>query len=206
MKVWKWIFLTLFILLFIFLFFNIGTIHGALAPSQEKLKRWGPLGFILLQFLQVLFAPIPGHALGVAGGALFGTFWGGVYTLIAQTGGGLLLFFLTRRYGLRSLKKYMKEAILQKIVSRIQKTKIGHWGWGKSNHSTNIKFVIALFLMYLLPGFPDDLLALLAGLTQITFLSFLMALLLGRIPGIFLLAYIGEGTLHLPQFLRWFTL
>ena len=214
LKAWKWVLFSIIFTLFLLIFIQwVRAIHEL--PLQ-MLTTWSPIGFILLQFLQVLIAPIPGHALGVAGGALFGTFWGGVYTLIAQTVGGILLFFLTRRYGLPFLKRFFKvgaihESPLHRVEFLFQDSKIGKWWVRRFNHSSlnqssNFKFVSALFLMYLLPGFPDDILAILAGLTQIRIFTFLLAILLGRAPGVFLLSAIGEGTTQLPNFLRWLTL
>ena len=47
--------------------------------SKEKIRNWlisfgsaAPLVFILIQSLQVVFAPIPGEATGFLGGYLFG--------------------------------------------------------------------------------------------------------------------------------------
>ena len=44
---------------------------GALAPAA----------FVLIQIVQVLLAPVPGHALAVAGGYLFGPWLGAAYSL-----------------------------------------------------------------------------------------------------------------------------
>jgi uncharacterized membrane protein YdjX (TVP38/TMEM64 family) len=138
------------------------------------------------------------------------TFWGSIYSLIALTGGGVLLFFLTRRYGRPLLRIFFKEEKIEqaflkveKFEKRIQKSYI--FNHSPFNHLTNNISVYTLFIMYLFPGFPDDLLAILAGLTRMKFPHFFLALLLGRMPGIFLLASIGEGATHLPQFLQWLT-
>jgi uncharacterized membrane protein YdjX (TVP38/TMEM64 family) len=206
----KWIFIPILILFHIILFYNISKVGAIHEMPWQKLEKWGPVGFIFLQLLQVLIAPIPGHVLGVAGGALFGTIWGGIYSLIALTGGGLILFFLTRRFGRHLLNKFIGEEKIEKAFfkvekfeKRIQKSSI--FNHSPFNHLTNNKVFYALFIMYLFPGFPDDILALLAGLTRMKTLPFFLVLLLGRAPGIFLLASIGEGATHLPQFLQWLT-
>src|SRR5512143_1723614 len=56
----------------------------------------GPLAFITVQVLQVIFAPIPGEATGFIGGYLFGVPLGMLYSTIGLTLGSIIAFLLGR--------------------------------------------------------------------------------------------------------------
>ena len=61
----------------------------------RALGPWGPAAYIFLY----LIAPslfIPGSAITLAGGALFGPFWGTLYTIFGATGGASLAFLIGR--------------------------------------------------------------------------------------------------------------
>ena len=49
------------------------------------------LVFILMQVLQVVVFFIPGEFIQIAGGYIFGTFWGGVISLIGITLGSIMV-------------------------------------------------------------------------------------------------------------------
>ena len=53
-----------------------------------------PPVFILIQILQVIFAPVPGEATGFIGGYLFGTLPGFIYSSIGLTVGSWLNFMM----------------------------------------------------------------------------------------------------------------
>lgn len=146
---------------------------------EEALRKAGwlaPLLLIGLQTLQVVLVPIPGYAFGLLSGYLFGPFWGGLYILSGITLGGLLAFQITRTFGHPFLRRVLKASTLERYnVFLVQRGPL------------------FLFLLFLLPGFPDDLLAFLAGLSPMNHLSFLIALVFGRLPGAFLLALAGGG-------------
>ena len=60
---------------------------------------FAPAVLILLQAMQVVFAPIPGQVLAVVAGYLFGPWWGTLYNVIGITIGSTAAFWLSRRYG-----------------------------------------------------------------------------------------------------------
>ena len=69
----------------------------AVVNSVEQLGMWGPLVLIILLILQVFLAFIPGQALMIACGYIYG-FWGGLLiSWLGLFGGGQAAFFLARR-------------------------------------------------------------------------------------------------------------
>jgi uncharacterized membrane protein YdjX (TVP38/TMEM64 family) len=80
----------------------IGHRQGFDAPTIEAAIRnmgiWSPLAYMgLYAVATVLF--LPGSILGLVGGALFGPFWGVVYTLLGATVGATLAFLAARYVG-----------------------------------------------------------------------------------------------------------
>jgi len=65
----------------------------------EGFGIFGPLVFIFFQFLQVIIFFVPGAVFTIAGGYLFGTFVGTVYSIIGTMIGSILVFLVSRKYG-----------------------------------------------------------------------------------------------------------
>lgn len=137
---------------------------------------FGPLVFITLQILQVFFAPIPGQVTGLAGGFLFGSALGLIYTVIGATIGFTLIFLLARRFG----RPFVERMFSKKHVERF-------------DYITKETGPMALFLIFLLPAFPDDLVCYLAGLTKIPIRTLILVSIAGRLPGYIVLTLAGNG-------------
>ncbi|MBI2609582.1 TVP38/TMEM64 family protein [Candidatus Giovannonibacteria bacterium] len=137
---------------------------------------WGPLVFMLLQFLQVLAAPIPGQVTGFVGGYLFGAFWGTVYGIIGAAFGFFLIFIAAKKFGRPLVERFVSKKILNKFDYLI---------------SENGTFV--LFLIFLLPAFPDDAICYIAGLTKIKIRTLMSISIIGRLPGYAVLSVVGSG-------------
>ncbi|HHW47312.1 MAG TPA: TVP38/TMEM64 family protein [Clostridiaceae bacterium] len=137
---------------------------------------WGPLVFILLQIIQIFIAPIPGQVVGLAGGYLFGPFWGIVYITIGATMGFTLIFVLARKLGRPFVECIVNPKALQKF-----------------DHLTREKGVLVFFLIFLLPAFPDDIISFIAGLTTIRIRTLVLISLAGRLPGYVMLCLAGNG-------------
>ena len=140
-------------------------------PHQLKkvIKSFGhyaPLGYILLQIIQVVVAPIPGGAIEFLGGYLFGVKAGFVYSMIGLTFGSWLAFSLARIFEKIAVEKFVSEKTRKKFDYLVE-----HEG------------VILSFILFLLPGFPKDALCYILGLTPMHLGIFLLISTLGRIPG-----------------------
>lgn len=145
----------------------------------ESVKSWGifaPLLYILLQVIQTVVAPIPGQVVGGIGGFLFGP-WGVLWTSIGTLLGCYIVFKLSKRFGRPFLEKIFKKSAIERFDFII------------NSKSTSI----ILFLIYLLPGFPDDLICYLAGLTTLPVKKLMLILILGRLPVIIVTNYLGSG-------------
>jgi len=142
---------------------------GALQASVQLYGWWGWLAFILIY---AMCAPIgvPGLALTVAGGLLFGPLWGTLYNLTGATLGAVLAFLAARYIGGDWVGGRFK-----RVVAGIESE-----GW---------RFVL---FMRLVPLFPYNLLNYALGLTRIPLAHYALASLVGMAPGAAAYTYLGH--------------
>jgi uncharacterized membrane protein YdjX (TVP38/TMEM64 family) len=144
---------------------------------KDMVASWGwmaPLVFIGIQALQVIISPIPGEVTGPVGGALFGTWWGLVYSSIGLTVGTLVCFWVGRRWGEPLVRPWLSEH-----------------HWNRMSFILEAEGVILCFILYLIPGFPKDIISYLFGLSPMPFGVFAVVSTLGRIPGTWIASYFG---------------
>jgi uncharacterized membrane protein YdjX (TVP38/TMEM64 family) len=134
-----------------------------------------PFIFILIQILQVLFAPIPGEATGFIGGFLFGTAKGFIYSSIGLTAGSWINFSIGRFMGTRYVRKLIPEAYFDRMDKMVRR-----------------QGIIVLFILFIIPGFPKDYLCLFLGLSTLPLKIFLILAGIGRMPGTLMLSLQGS--------------
>jgi uncharacterized membrane protein YdjX (TVP38/TMEM64 family) len=130
--------------------------------------------FIGLQVLQVIAAPVPGEVSGFVGGIFFGPLWGIVFSTIGLTLGSWLAFGLARLLG-RPLVELVVSAETIRRYDYVMK----HKG------------MFLAFLMFLVPGFPKDILSYILGLGHMAQRDFLIVSTSGRLLGTTLLTVGG---------------
>ncbi|HET7142719.1 MAG TPA: VTT domain-containing protein, partial [Anaerolineales bacterium] len=124
---------------------------------------WGPVVLFILLVLQVFLAFIPGQALMVACGYVYG-FWGGLFiSWFSLFAGGQAAFFLARRFGRPFANRWISPEILSK--------------WDKAADGQGVGFYA---LSLVLPVFPNDAMCYVAGLGKISSSRFSIANSLGR--------------------------
>jgi uncharacterized membrane protein YdjX (TVP38/TMEM64 family) len=135
-----------------------------------------PLVFIGIQIAQVIAAPVPGEATGFIGGYLFGPLQGFLYSSIGLTIGSLINFGIGRFLGERFVRRLIAEEKFKRIDRLISR-----------------QGVIAVFLMFIIPGFPKDYLSLALGLSTLPLKVFAILACIGRMPGTFVLSLQGAS-------------
>ena len=133
-----------------------------------------PLIFMVLQILQVLFAPFPGEATGILGGYLFGVWPSFIYSSIALATGSALAFGIGHLFS-------------DAFRDRFSHTKFYH----KYNHLVFKGYFVIPFVLFLFPGFPKDSLSYLLGLSTMPFKVFIFIAAIARMPGTLMLCFEG---------------
>jgi uncharacterized membrane protein YdjX (TVP38/TMEM64 family) len=155
----------------------------AITTSIDYLGIWGPLVLIVLFILQVFLAFIPGQALMVACGYLYG-FWGGfLISWLSLVVGGEAAFVLARRYGRTFAEKWIPPDVLAR--------------WDKLAKGQGIPFYTISLVM---PFVPNDAMCYVAGLDRIKHRRFSVANLLGRGMACVITSWIGAFGLQTPPY------
>jgi uncharacterized membrane protein YdjX (TVP38/TMEM64 family) len=155
--------------------------------SREAIERyveqwglWAPVVFVLIQAAQVILAPIPGNVTALAGGALFGWGMGFLLSSLGLVIGSMIAFWLGRFFG----KPLVVRMVGPRTYERYEGVVVRKGIW-------------VLFLIFLIPFFPDDALCLLAGMTAISFPLFTLLVVVGRLPGMLVANLAGSGLISL---------
>lgn len=153
---------------------------------MDSLGVWGPLIFMLLNLFQVFLAVIPGGVFELAAGYAFGVLPGTLFCLSAMTAGGMLNFFLVRKFGMAFAELFTTREKIESV--RFLKTSKKKEGF--------------LLLFFLLPGTPKDLMCYAVGFTDIKARVWLFINAVGRLPGVLMTVFSGKalGKQNYPMF------
>ena len=145
----------------------------------ESLGPFAIVGFIGLQVLQVVVAPIPGEVTGLIGGYLYGPVIGVIWSTIGLTIGSYIAFALARYFGRPFVDRFVDKSILKSF-----------------EYLLHHKGVFLVFLLFLIPGTPKDYLCYVLGLGHLTTAQFLVITGVGRLFGTILLTVGGDMIRH----------
>ena len=95
----------------------------------------------------------------------FGPWYGFLYSAVGILIGSCINFYLARRYGEKFIRLFVNDETYEKT---------------RKKFLTGKKFDVVFTAAILLPGAPDDVLCMLAGLTDMSWRKFLTILFLGR--------------------------
>lgn len=128
----------------------------------------GVFAFLALQVGQLVFAIIPGEPFEVIAGMIYGTFGGLTICLLGTLLGAVPIFYAVRRFGRPFVHRFVSEEKLQSY----------------SFFQSAEKLDILIFIMFLIPGTPKDILTYICPLTPVKPLHFFMLSTLAKIPSI----------------------
>lgn len=148
-----------------------------ITAQLDRLGIWGPVVFMLLNIVQVLLAIIPGGPFEVAAGALWGPVWGTIMCDIAMSTGGVVTFLFVKKFGIKFIELFTTREKIESVKFL----------------KANKKSTTLLFLFFLLPGTPKDLMCYVVGLTDIKLPTWILINLVGRFPAILLSALGGSA-------------
>ncbi len=173
-----------FLVLLIFAIFLVLKMTGLWEKvnSMEKIRAIVESGgvfsfliFILLQILQTTVLQIPAFFVTVAGALIFGPWQAFFMSYIAIMIGSIIIFYVGRKAGRKFLNWIVGKESAEKWIDRM----------------SNGKYLF--FLMMIFPMFPDDILCVVAGLTNMSFSFFLWTNVIARGIGVACTVFFGSG-------------
>ncbi|MFY7803393.1 MAG: TVP38/TMEM64 family protein [Limnoraphis robusta] len=144
---------------------------------KNKLQNMGIFAPILYIFVYTVatILILPSTALNLLGGAIFGVWWGTLWTSIAAITAAIFTFTFTRTVG----RKWVEN----KLAGR----------WQAVDAEIRQGGLFYLFAIRLLPIIPYGLVNFAAGLTSISFKDYIMGTTLGTIPGLLPFVMLGSS-------------
>ena len=153
----------------------------AVIESIRGYGYWGPAVLFLLFILQAFIAFIPGQALMIASGYLYGFIGGILITWTSLVLGGQIAFWLSRKFGRPFAEKWIAPATLDR--------------WDKSAAGQGVAFYVITLVM---PLIPNDAMCYVAGLGSMEPRRFLLANMLGRGIASILTVTVGAYVNQIP--------
>lgn len=152
---------------------ELSTKEGQLA-FKEKVSSSGILGLLMLfalQVAQIFLIIIPGEPIEILAGMCYGPIWGTVFIMASAGIIPTIIFFLVRKYG----KRFVYNFCDKEKVAKIENSKL---------FKNPNKIEMIMFILFLLPGTPKDLLVYIAGLLPINPVKFVIISVFARFPSV----------------------
>lgn len=165
----------LFLIITVVVSYFVGRPMVKFAAEPEKFREWidsfgayGYLVFLGMMVLQVFVAIIPGEPLEIVAGYAFGMIEGTLLCMAGAFIGSMLVFMFVRKFGVKAVEIFFP---MEKINSI------------KFLHNAKKRDTL-IFIIFLLPGTPKDLLCYFVGLTDIKLSTWMIITSIARIPSI----------------------
>lgn len=141
---------------------------------SKKIREFGHLSsFIYLLILSILpLFLFPDSVIVIAGGMVFGLFWGTILTSVGSLIGALIAYYLAKYLGSGFVKRFVGKDLVEMTS-------------GKSG------FFLILILR-LVPLFPFKVVSYSAGLAEVDTKEFTIATIIGSMPGILVYVNLGD--------------
>ena len=141
-----------------------------LSNLPELLDKYRNIAFLIIiaiQALQVIICVIPGQPIQYVSSYYFGIAWGYLLSITGAVIGATVAFYLARILGQDALHVIFGE---EKVEEYRRKLNSG-------------KGMLAVLIIYLIPGLPKDLVGYVAGISEMKFRPFIILSTIGRSPG-----------------------
>ena len=162
-------------------FFQAATSLSGLQDYLTAFSPYSHLVFFLLQLASVIIAPIPSNVTALAGALLFGALFAFLLTWAAVVLGSFVVFLLARRLGQAFVDRFVSQTLSDRYLEVIHR-----------------KRDVFLAMAFLFPFFPDDILCILAGLTELSLPRFLVLVILFRPWGLLVASAVGGSVVSIP--------
>lgn len=130
----------------------------------------GTLLFLVINYLQVILAFIPGGPFEIVAGLMYGPILGIIICDLVMSLASINIYLLVKKYGRKIIELFID-------INEVNKLNF-------LNKNKNLGLI--LFLIFLIPGTPKDAISYGVGLTDLSLKKWLLINLFGRFPAIIL--------------------
>ena len=160
--------------------FNTELAQAEISEFVEHAGIFAPLLFILLMALQIVIAFLPGGPLEITAGMLFGGLFGTIFTVMGTILGTLAVYGLVKKFGKPLVHFFISEEKMKKFSILEDEERLAFW----------------VFVLFLIPGIPKDLLTYIVPLTKMSGKQFLLLSALARFPALVVSVLIGSNLIQ----------
>lgn len=161
---------------------NIDQVIGSIETLPFFIKVIAMMGLIALQ---IFVAFLPGEPLELASGYIFGSFQGTLVCLAGSMIGTIIVYYLARMFQHSIIDTMFNQDKVAEVKQLFSSKKSKFW----------------LFIIFLIPGSPKDVMTYLVSLSDIDLKQWLLLTTVGRIPSIvtstYLTGSLKEGNIML---------
>ena len=164
----------------IFIWSNLSRFDGNYELFKEYIDSYGIYRYLIftgIQFLQIFFALIPGEFVEFGAGYIFGAIEGFLLCMIGIALTSTLIFFLVRIFGKKLFELITNKKDFDKLKFLNNENKLN----------------ITTFFLFLIPGTPKDLLTYFMGMTKMKYSTFILIIMIARIPSVITSTIAGAG-------------
>lgn len=165
------------------LYFTFGSRLVEIVSNRAVFKEWlntfpvpANAVFIFLRAFQTVIKIIPPEPLEIGSGYVWGTFGGFFYCMLGTEIGLLVILLFTRIFGIRFVNLFADAG------------KLNEWSFIKDFKR---KYLL-LFIIYIIPGTPKDIITYFIGFTDTKFVPFLIITGIARMPAIISSTWCGS--------------
>ena len=161
---------------------DLSTTEGRI-NFKQKIDDLGFLGMLMLfglQFAQIFLIIIPGEPIEILAGMCYGGIGGLIFITISVVILTTFILFMVRKLG----RKFVYEFCNKEQIEKIENSKI---------MKNTKKVELMMFILFLIPGTPKDLLVYIAGLLPIKPLKFILISTFARLPSVISSTFAGEN-------------
>lgn len=146
-----------------------------IAEVLQHLTDLGPIGAILMTFIEAFFPPLPLVVFVTVNVAAFGFIQGYIYSVIGTIAGNILVFFLIKRFGNKRIQRVIqKRPRLKNLLIWIKDKGFG-----------------PVFILYTFPFSPSILVCGLAAFSDMKNRDYIWSAVLGKLVMVLSLSFIG---------------
>ena len=154
----------------------------AFVSDTERFRAWldgykgaGAVIFVAIRAVQTVVKIIPAEPLEIAAGYVYGTFGGLALCMAGTLLGSVVILLIARKLGTKAVELFVPHSKLESL----------HF---LNDEGSAMRL---LFMVYLIPSTPKDVITWLVGCTKINPLVFMAVTSLARIPSIVTSTYCG---------------
>lgn len=161
---------------------ELTTLEGQVEFKQkvEESGIYGILALFGLQVAQIFLVILPGEPIEILAGMCYGGLCGTIFIIISAACISIMIFWLVRKLG----TKFVYEFCEEEKIKKIENSKL---------FKNPKKIEMIVFILFLIPGTPKDLLVYVSALLPIKLSRFILISSVARIPSIITSTLAGQN-------------